>query len=192
MERRVMTVRALLLVAAYSVVPLVTSSTALPPQYLPIFGGAGGNGFTRSCGTGRVLTGLMVRAGLLVDAVGVLCRPVNADGSLGPESQVGSLAGGGSGTLAAKRCESGKVAYGANINYGSFVNRIYVHCTPWDKSQRKWVTSSEFSGFSTNNPPVQSPTTEQEFCEAKAQPINGIRGRASALVDAIGFTCDEP
>ena len=187
-----MTVRSIVLAMAFGVIPLATSSTALPPQYLPIFGGNGGNGFTRSCGTGKVLTGLMVRAGLLVDAVGVLCRPINADGSLGPESQVGSLAGGGSATIAAKRCESGKVAYGANINYGSFVNRIFVHCTPWDKSQRKWVKSSEFSGFTTNTPTLQSPTTEQEMCELGTQPVNGIRGRASALVDAIGFICDEP
>ena len=184
-------VRSILLVMAYGMIPLATSSTALPPQYLPIYGGQGGNGFTRSCGAGKVLTGLMARSGLLLDAVGILCRPINGDGSLGPESQVGSLAGGGSGTLITGRCETGKVARGANVNYGSFVNGLYVHCATWDKTQRKWVAGT-IGGFGTNSSGVKSPTTEQEMCEVATQPVNGIRGRASALVDAIGFICDEP
>ena len=181
----------MMLLFAGAVIPLAPSATALPPQYLPIYGGQGGNGFTRSCGTGKVLTGLMVRSGVFVDAVGILCRTINSNGTLGPESQVSSLAGGGTGTLNPRRCDSGQVVYGANINYGSFVNKMYVFCGPWDASQRKWASGSN-NGFSTNAPPLVSPTSEQELCEVRTQPVNGIRGRASALVDAIGFICDEP
>ena len=35
-------------------------------------------------------------------------------------------------------------------------------------------------------------SVNQEICEAPKQPMVGIRGRASGLVDAIGFICDEP
>ena len=35
-------------------------------------------------------------------------------------------------------------------------------------------------------------SVNQEICEAAKQPMVGIRGRASGLVDAIGFICDEP
>ena len=41
-EREVTMVRSILLVMAYGMIPLATSSTALPTQYLPIWGGGGG------------------------------------------------------------------------------------------------------------------------------------------------------
>jgi hypothetical protein len=66
-----------LLFAAVAVRP-----SDLPPQYLPVYGGSGGTAFTKDCGSGYVLTGLRYRSSLLVDAIGIMCRPVNANGSL--------------------------------------------------------------------------------------------------------------
>jgi hypothetical protein len=162
----------------------------LPPQQLPVYGGTSGPAFTRSCGPGKVLTGLRYRAGALVDAVGVLCRPVNANGTLGSETTVGAMVGGSGGTSGSASCGTGKVVVGATIYFGSFVNGMRIVCRSWDAASRKFLDQStsmfpQLIGnfFATNH---------AETCEAPTQPANGIRGRAVSLVDAIGFICDEP
>jgi len=182
--------RSVVLVIAYGMIPLATSPTALPTQYLPIWGGGGGSGFTRSCGTGRVLTGLQYRAGLVIDAVGVLCRPVQADGKLGSETTVGSLAGGGNGTADSRSCASGHVVASAEIAFGSFVNAISLYCHPWSASSRTFGPDPKF--MIARGSSLAGGTLKGNVCGASTQPAIGIRGRASALVDAIGFFCDEP
>ena len=182
--------RSIVMAMAYGVIPLSMSS--LDPQYLPIFGGNGGSGFTRSCGAGKVLTGLQVRVGLVVDAVGVLCRPVQANGSLGSQSIVGSLVGGGGGTGFQFSCPTGTVVGGAAIVFGSFVDGIHLRCHAWSASTRSFgstVTKNLYIGADGERP---GGNMQGNGCEAKTQPAVGIRGRASSLVDAIGFFCDEP
>jgi len=185
-------VRSILLVMAYGIIPLATSSTALPTQYLPIWGGGGGSGFTRSCGTGKVLTGLQYRVGLVVDAVGVLCRPVQSDGTLGSQTTVGSLAGGGNGTASAQSCPSGQVVVGALIIFGSFVDGIHLRCHAWNASARTFGSTTVKNLYIGADGIRPGGNQEGNGCEARTQPAIGIRGRASALVDAIGFFCDEP
>jgi len=185
--------RSILLVMAYGMIPFTTSATPLPTQYLPIWGGGGGTGFTRACGTGRVLTGLQYRVGLVVDAVGVLCRPVQADGQLGSQTTVGSLAGGSSGLLHAKSCSSGQVVVGATMVFGSFVDGIHLKCSAWNASARTYgstVLNNLYIGAETPRPPGGN--MNSNLCDARIQPAVGIRGRASSLVDAIGLFCDEP
>src|SRR3954470_16189159 len=95
----------------FSLAPL--SATDLPTQKLPVYGGSGGTAFERSCGAGMVLTGFRYRSGFFVDALGLLCRPVNADGKLGSETTVGTLAGGGGGTSKSVSCPAGSVVASA-------------------------------------------------------------------------------
>ena len=185
-----MTPRAMLLalpLAALSIAPF--RSAILPSQLLPIYGGSGGTAFSRDCGAGKVLTGLRYRAGLLVDAVGLLCSPVLSNGALGPETTVGSLAGGGGGTSGAVSCASGNVVRQARIWHGSFVNGIQIVCKTWDAGSRKWLGADQYPARVGRNDTLNS---DAESCTAPTQPASGIRGRASALVDAIGFICDEP
>jgi hypothetical protein len=148
----------------------------LPAQYLPVLGGSGGTAFTRSCGADRVLTGVRFRSGLSLDAIGLLCRPVNADGSLGSESTVGTLAGGGGGTAGFASCRTGSVVGSAYIMYGR------------EKSTRSYLAYAGvvnagrigFSGGATTS------------CEQKSQPVVALRGREASLVDALGLICNEP
>ncbi len=181
----------MLLALSWGTLSLATvSSINLPTQLLPVYGGSGGIAFTRSCGAGKVLTGLTYRTGLWVDGVGLLCRPVNADGTLGSETTVGTLAGGGGGTSGSGSCPSGQVVWQVYIYYQSFVNGIDVRCSGWDAGARKMTGYAGFGpsfGKRGSGQPVQG-----EQCEAPTQPAHGIRGRAAAYVDAIGFICDEP
>jgi hypothetical protein len=173
----------------FSVAPV--SSTYLPPQYLPVYGGSGGTAFTRSCGAGKVLTGLRFRGGLLVDAVGILCRPVLADGTLGPESNVGTLAGGGGGTAGTSSCGAGRVVSRAHIAYGTYVNFIDPYCQDWNAGTRRFGGTAYWSGVRVGSE-MGGGTFTNEACEALTQPANGIQGRAHSLVDAIGLICNEP
>ena len=160
----------------------------LPAQNLPIYGGSGGSSFTRSCGADMVLTGLRYRYGLVIDAVGLLCRPVNADGSLGAQTTIGSLAGGGGGTAKTASCPSGEVAFGARIHYGTYVDGIVLQCRTWNAATRSFVEPGHVSPYMG----MDRKTSALVQCENATQPMVAIRGRAAMLVDALGFTCNEP
>lgn len=172
----------------FAVTPL--RSTPLPQQLLPVYGGAGGTSFNRSCGAGKVLTGLRYRAGLLVDAVGLLCRAVNANGTLGSESTVGTLVGGSSGTSGTVSCATGSVVVGAAIRHGSYVDALWLNCRTWVASTRRFGTDGRFINAIGNS--LSTGAHNEEKCEESTQPAIAIRGRSHSLVDAIGFICDEP
>jgi hypothetical protein len=176
-----------LTLGAFSLAPV--TSADLPRQLLPVYGGAGGNPFTRTCGEGKVLTGLRFRDGILVDAIGILCRPVLANGTLGPESTVGTLVGGAGGRSGSLSCPTGTVGSSAFIVHATFIDRVALRCKIWNASSRSLSGPERVTGAA--GPPTSKPAND-EACEAPTQPIVGIRGRANSLVDALGFICDEP
>lgn len=182
--------RSLMLGLTWSALALVPMRAPdLPEQRLPIYGGSGGTAFSRSCGSGRVLTGVRLRTGLEMDAIGLLCRPVNADGTLGSQTTVGTLAGGGGGTSSIVHCGTGNVVTGARIYYGGFVSAVALQCQAWSASARGFtgaIGGTEVGGRSVGA------SRSEERCEASTQPVVAIRGRAEGLVDALGFTCNEP
>jgi hypothetical protein len=167
------------------------SLAELPPQKLPVYGGSGGDAFDRDCGAGRVLTGLRFRSGKVLDAVGLLCRPVLSDGKLGPETTVGSLTGGGGGTSGTASCESRKVVVAATIWFGWWVDSVSLYCRNWNASTRTFVTSTTGQTVKTAGHYL-SGNSENEQCESSAQPAHAIRGRSHDFVDAFGLICDEP
>ena len=165
-------------------------ATDLPEQRLPINGGSGGTAFTRSCGDGRVVTGLRYREGFVVDAVGLLCRTVSADGSLGTESSYGTLAGGGGGTSGSISCPAGAVLGGVTVAYGTYVDGIRLLCRAWTKSTRTMGDYRHPSDVDVGS--IYNKTTAKTECESRLQPVVAIRGRENTVVDAFGVTCDEP
>ena len=184
----------LALLGALSLLPISTSelrSQNLPPQNLPVLGGSGGTAFSRDCGAGHVLTGLRYRSGLVVDAIGLLCRPVLSNGSLGPESTVGTLTGGGGGTTNVASCPSGMVITRLTVPYGSYVSYVIFLCQPW-KADTRTYASSGGSTMSLGNVLTPSAASTEEACESSHQPGTGIRGRSASFVDAVGLVCDEP
>lgn len=183
-----MLARSMLLGLAWGALSLVPMrATDFPAQLLPILGGGGGSSFTRSCGAGRVLTGLSYRTGLVVDAVGVLCRPVNADGSLGAQTSVGTLVGGSGGSANFGSCEAGGVVSGAYIYHGTYLDGLTVTCREWVKATRSM--GGVAAGFRVGR---QLGIGKLTKCEYDVQPVVQIRGREASVIDAIGFTCNEP
>jgi hypothetical protein len=164
----------------------------LPPQNLPVLGGSGGTAFARDCGAAHVLTGVRYRSGAVVDAIGLLCRPVSSDGSLGPESTVGTLVGGGGGTTSFASCPSNKVLTGLRVRYGSYVSYMILSCRSWNASARTYSTATPAAVASLGSVLTPSSATNDEACESSRQPGAGLRGRAATFVDAIGLVCDEP
>jgi hypothetical protein len=170
---------------AFSMTPMM--STDLPPQSLPIYGGASGTSFTRSCGAGRVISGFTYRTALWVDAIGLLCRPVNANGTLGSESAVGTLAGGGGGTSGSKSCPAGSVVAWVWVSFGLFVDGVHFSCRAWDPATRTFGVDR--GQYSVGKDALNS---TREICENPTQPGHAIRGRSGWYVDAFGLICDEP
>ena len=105
---------------AFLLVPGLTGSrhAGSAAQDLVIYGGGGGSAFTRTCGNNRVMTGFQYRKGLVIDGIGLLCRPVQSNGTLGSES-AGSMAGGGGGS------------------FGTQVLRRRLRC----RGRRRWSTA---------------------------------------------------
>lgn len=173
------------------ILPLPTP-TDLPPELLPVYGGSSGTGFTRDCGSGSVLTGLRYRAGLVVDALGLVCRRVNADGTLGQELNVGTMAGNAAGTESIRRCPDGEVIGGSEIIHGLYVDGLAPFCFPWNPAQRTFQSGAVTSYFVVGASVRPTSTRSRETCSNTRQPARGIRGRAASFIDAVGFTCDEP
>jgi hypothetical protein len=164
----------------------------LPPQQLPVYGGGGGSAFSRTCAADYVLTGLQFRRGATFDAIGILCRPVLANGTLGPQTAPGTLAGGGGGSPSTIACPAGKVAIGGEIDYASYLGRVVLNCRDWSASARTFSSAPTTSYLDTGFDAQPFKQVASEFCESRAQPVHGIRGRAGGFVDALGFVCDEP
>ena len=164
-------------------------ATDLPEQKLPIEGGAGGVAFSRECGAGKVLTGFRYGANPALVAIGLVCKPVAADGTLGGSSSEGTRVGGITGEFAQVHCLAGQVVGSAIIYYGSVVEGLQMHCYAWKPNTRRMgdsYASAVRIGRTTTGKAAGT------SCTSSTQPVVAMRGRADRLVDAIGFTCDEP
>src|SRR5437879_3713456 len=78
---------------------------------LPYRGGGGGGPYSIACPRGNVAVGLYGRSGGYIDQGGLICAALYADGSLGPDSTIGSAGGGGGGPYYAV-CPGGQALVG--------------------------------------------------------------------------------
>jgi hypothetical protein len=171
-------------------------------QYLPLIGSSRGTAFTRQCPADQVLTGVRARLGRVIEAIGIKCRPVLPNGSLGEESDIGTLTGGTSGTFGNGSCPPGSVAVGqaGSAANPSGVVMFVLRCRRWDPATRSWggATTALIQLLTGAAPAItvsaaqQSATQESVDCARQTQPATHLRGRVGTIVDALGVTCDEP
>lgn len=139
-------------------------------QYGPTYGGNGGYEFEQGCNTGS-MSGLQIRSGSRVDAVGARCyqdSPIN-----------NSLNGGNGGSLSITDC-SGTTPYvkGIRGRSGSEVDRLGLLCTDVNKTSAK--TMQEYGG---NGGGAFSYSCASGFS------VKGFQGRSATRVDKIGVIC---
>ena len=156
---------------------------------LPLIGGIGGSAFSRECPDDQVLTGIRYRRGLLVDGIGIKCRPIRSDGTLGAEVNAGSMAGGSGGTSGSVSCPSGQVvAEESGLSGGVGISKLYFYCYKW-VPRTKIVDGAMETTLVVNG---SGNTLTMHKCTSASQPATGIKGRHGAIVDAVGLHCSIP
>ncbi|NMO19255.1 phosphatidylinositol-specific phospholipase C domain-containing protein [Pyxidicoccus fallax] len=106
---------------------LVTRNSPYIPYTLPLRGGSGGAPTSSECPPGAVAVGVHGRAGQYIDRLGLVCRYVNSDGSLG-SYHYASAQGGDGGSYFERTCFSGMVIVGFHGRSGAYVDGLGMHC----------------------------------------------------------------
>ncbi|XXF77246.1 hypothetical protein P2318_29960 [Myxococcaceae bacterium GXIMD 01537] len=145
-------------------------------------GGTGGTASTLSCPAGKVAVGLISRAATYVDAVGLLCGTLNANGTFSSITSHGPTGGGG-GTYYAEYCPSGQALVGISGRGASWLDQIGGHCAnvvSWGPSS--YVNTSLLSHGGSGG------TLFSDTCPA-GQVITSLNLRAATLVDRVQGKC---
>ena len=137
------------------------------------------------------MVGGIYKAGMWLDAIGVICQRVNAQtGALEGEFTRGPVGGSG-GIARIERCPRGKVVQGTRGFSGQFVHSIILGCSRWNPSKK----APEFS--------------ESSICVDRCRRLGGgggngsdvfycppgqvgkaFRGRKGIYIDSLRFVCD--
>ncbi len=178
----------------------LTPPAASAAEYsTPIFGGSGGKySYNLDCGRGAVITGLVFKSGSYVDAIGVLCRKVNAStGRLGEEFTRGPKGGYG-GTPKERKCPSGAVINKVKAHYGAFVNFFATTCYVWDHRRKRPGSIYKDQNGRGVYPRAGSPCSSIDFGCKRTEHFTcpsgkagkAVRGRYGGFIDSLRFVCD--
>jgi hypothetical protein len=171
---------------------LVSSPAHAQELRSPIWGGSGGNkNYQLSCGKGAVMTGMTAKFGSWIDQIGVVCRKVNENGTLGDEFTRGPVGGQGGSSSTIRRCDPGEVIGGAYGGSGWYIDYIGARCYPWDaRSRRLDARDTTPKYFRIGNSPLLGPGSWNWFtCGTK--PAKGLRGKHGSYVDSLQFFCND-
>jgi hypothetical protein len=178
--------------ASLAVAPMAIVIAAVAVENLPLVGSSGGNSFTRDCPANHVLSGIRYRRGLVLDAVGIKCRPIRNDGTLGSEISVGTMTGGNGGTAGSESCPSNTaiVSQAGASQGGVGVGILVLGCFEWFPASRSW------GGSRLTHLAIKTggalPALVTSTCSSGSQPATGIRGRHGSVVDSFGLRCNTP
>jgi hypothetical protein len=159
----------------------------------PLFGGSGGTrSYNLDCGSGAVLVGGISKAGLWLDALGIICQRVNSStGVLGDEFTRGPVGGsGGIGRIG--RCNRGNVVQGVRVSSGRFINFISFRCSRWDSSKKAPVYTESGSCVGDRCPTIggSGGTASDTFFCPPGKVGKAFRGKHGSYIDSLRFVCD--
>ncbi|AHG88744.1 hypothetical protein J421_1207 [Gemmatirosa kalamazoonensis] len=158
-------------------------------ENLPLIGTGGGHSFTRNCPAGSVLTGVRWRTGAVVDGIGIQCSTVRSDGTLGPRTDVGSMAGGNGGTAGRDDCHGGVVAGQNGATAGVSLGSLFFRCFQWSPAARAYTGAVNY----TINVRIGLLISASESqCHDGDKPAVGLYGRHGSFIDAVGVICGKP
>lgn len=171
-----------------------------------VFGGPGGGPFTLTCANNAVLVGFEARAGAWVDAVGIICAPVNpADRRPTTQRAVGGWAGGKGGAHQEDYCGDGEAVTGIALAHTrghdlprQYVNTVALLCQGRPRADR-CISSGEGCGpiapvMRGYMSPFQSEKRYQydQIRCPQGEVAVGITGRSGQFMDAMGLVCRAP
>ncbi|MFL5353935.1 MAG: hypothetical protein ACJ8AN_14915, partial [Archangium sp.] len=121
--------------------------------WLPARGDSGG-GYPSSvaCPANSVAVGIQGTMDAYINSIGLLCRTLNADGTLGATSST-AVAGSQWGVSFSRQCPNGMAVVGFPGHYGWFVDSLGLHCAApnaWMTSATVQSTVAETGGYSGN------------------------------------------
>jgi hypothetical protein len=163
----------------------------------PLFGGSGGKrSYNLDCGSGSVLVGAMYKAGMWLDAVGIICQRVNAQtGTLEGEFTRGPVGGSG-GIARTARCKQGRVVQGVSGFSRQFVHRIVMFCSQWEPSRKASVFTTSFNclgdqakGICVGFGRASGDRSGDFFCPS-GKVGKAFRGKHGIYIDSARFVCD--
>jgi hypothetical protein len=165
----------------------------------PTFGGSGGTrSYNLDCGREGVMVGLMYKSGSWIDAIGVICRKVDArTGRLGEEFTRGPKGGLG-GTATLSKCRSGGVIGSVEgAFWGNFLNHLVLGCYNWDASRKR--PGSKQIVAPTIKIPILVKAGKKcgllcqisgRFVCPRGKAGKALRGKYGGYIDSTRFVCD--
>lgn len=156
----------------------------------------GGQLQSRTCPDEAVMTGLRLRTGVLVDAIGIRCRRIRADGTLDREFDDGSMMGGTGGSSLVASCPAGSVVVGERFGVMSLPpyapGTLGIHCQSWSPATR--VTYGPTSLKTVVDRTGTSVTPISDFCSSPARPVRRLRVTTGTVTTGtyvlrLGLTC---
>ncbi len=154
----------------------------------PLVGGGGGSrAYNLDCGSGAVMIGMQYKAGLNIDNLSVVCRRINANGTLGENFNTGRT--GGTGGFARElKCTAGRVVGSISVWAGDIVNAISLGCHTWkDVSRSILQNHSSIIEAGTNHLGFEQGT----FTCPNGKPAKALRGRSGIYIDSVKLVCDD-
>lgn len=158
-------------------------------QRSPRWGGSGGTrSYNMDCGSGGVLVGVTGKSGTWIDQMGVMCRRIASDGSLGGYFTRGPYGGSGGTSSGTHRCDGGNVVRGISGLAGSYVHQLHIFCEKWNPARKrreggttKVPVFGKWGAFLSEN---------KFFCSGSSAVVKALRGRYGGYIDSVQVVCD--
>ena len=171
---------------------LVLSARPAVATDFQVLGATNGlNGFRDVCRPGSYLVGLRARTGKWMDKVGIVCKKLNADGSMGPRDVGYGSHGGNGGAEIENVCSDGKLIKGMYFflaaNKG-LVTAIVFSCSSASNTGPGLYDPSNPISFGNRDMNNDSGKSRDQFCPDGEAAI-GLAGSFSTYVNAIGLIC---
>lgn len=153
------------------------------------FGGGLGGSLVQdsTCPTGSVTVGFFSRTGSYTDSVGVICNPLNRNGTVNGSEQYGIRIGDPGGhTDHVSTCPEGRVMRGLGGKTGAYIDQMKGMCSFGQDIAR------QLPGLSTAISPVVDATGGGNEASAECpsgSAITGLRTRSGAYIDHMWVLC---
>lgn len=149
-------------------------------------GGTGGGPFKIRCPQRHVLIAFSMRTGKALDAIAPVCKPVKADGTLPPNTNVLGRFTGGNG---------GDHSHVLTCPRNTFVEKLHVFVDRFEIVNHIEIQCRRLQSpdpFGIRRPQFIAGEAKRSFAVdcSTGSLANGIHGNSGALIDRIGLLCD--